>query len=212
MFNLNKDNQVSNSVIRRLPRYYRFIGELKDKGVVKISSQKLSQIMGLTASQIRQDLNCFGGFGHQGYGYNTADLQDEIAKILDLNNIKNIVIIGAGHLGSAIATGMRFETRGFKLIGLFDNDPGIIGNKISQFNVMPMNEMEEFCKTNDVKAAVLCIPRSSALKVCEDLIGYGIKGIWNFSHCDLSAYKNDIVIENVHLGDSLTAFGYNLKD
>lgn len=209
---MNKENQVSNSVIRRLPRYYRFIGELNEKGVEKISSQKLSQIMGLTASQIRQDLNCFGGFGQQGYGYNTGALKKEIAKILDLENKKNIVIIGAGHLGSAIATGMKFESRGFKLVGIFDNNPELEGKKISNLEIMPMSILESFCGKNNVSAAVLCIPRSSALNVCEELIKYNIKGIWNFSHCDLSAYKDKIIIENVHLGDSLTAFGYNLKD
>jgi redox-sensing transcriptional repressor len=211
MLNVNKDHQVSNSVIRRLPRYYRFLSDLRSNGISKISSQKLSEIMGLTASQIRQDLNCFGGFGQQGYGYNTEALQEEIAKILDFNHQKNIVIIGAGNLGCAIATGMTFENRGFKVVGIFDNDKNVIGKKVSDLSVKSIEELKSFSSANNVSAAVLCIPRYAALSICDLLIECGIKGVWNFSHCDLSAYKNKLTIENVHLGDSLTALGYNLK-
>ncbi len=208
---MSKINQVSNSVIRRLPRYYRFVSELNANGVKKISSQKLSELMGLTASQIRQDLNCFGGFGQQGYGYNTEDLQTEIAKILDFNHQKNIIIIGAGNLGCALATGMTFENRGFKVIGIFDNDENVIGKTIADLPVKNINELKSYSEIHTISAAVLCIPRSAALKVCDLLIESNIKGVWNFSHCDLSAYKDKLTIENVHLGDSLTALGYNLK-
>jgi redox-sensing transcriptional repressor len=209
---VNKEHTVSNSVIRRLPRYYRFLGELLNKSVGRISSKELSEIMGITASQIRQDLNCFGGFGQQGYGYNTKALYDEIGKILGVNNVCEIIMIGAGNLGRAIAHGMNFEKRGFKLTRLFDVDKSIVGKEVNSIPVSHMDELEVFCKSNSPKAAILCIPKDQASTVCDKLISLGIKGIWNFSHYDLSIRKGEVVVENVHLGDSLMTFSYNVKN
>ncbi|MBQ5321140.1 MAG: redox-sensing transcriptional repressor Rex [Oscillospiraceae bacterium] len=208
----NKTQSVSDLVIRRLPRYYRFLGELAEKGISKISSRELSSLMGLTASQIRQDLNCFGGFGQQGYGYNIILLQEEISKILGYNNLKNTIIIGAGNLGHAIAEGMHFEKRGFNLCGIFDVSKNIIGTKAAGLTVSPMSDLESFCKKKKVSVAVICIPKDSAKSVCKDLISFGIEGIWNFSHCDISEFKDLVKIENVHLGDSLAALGYSLSE
>ena len=208
----NKVQSVSNLVIRRLPRYYRFLVELSDKGVGKISSRELSSLMGLTASQIRQDLNYFGGFGQQGYGYNTNELKDEIAKILGYDNFKNTIIIGAGNLGCAIAEGMHFEKRGFKLSGIFDVSKKIIGKKVADIVISDIANLESFCKTNKVDVAVICIPKDSVKEICRTLIDSGVKGIWNFSHCDISEFKDLITIENVHLGDSLAALGYSLSE
>ncbi len=208
----NKTQSVSDLVIRRLPRYYRFLGELAEKGISKISSRELSSLMGLTASQIRQDLNCFGGFGQQGYGYNIVLLQEEISKILGYNKLKNTIIIGAGNLGHAIAEGMHFEKRGFNLCGIFDVSKNIIGTKAAGLTVSPISDLENFCKKKKVSVAVICIPKDSAKSVCKDLISFGIEGIWNFSHCDISEFKDLVKIENVHLGDSLAALGYSLSE
>ena len=168
--------------------------------------------MGLTASQIRQDLNYFGEFGQQGYGYNTNALKDESAKILGYDNFKNTIIIGAGNLGCAIAEGMHFEKRGFKLSGIFDVSKKIIGKKVADIVVSNISELEGFCKGNKVDVAVICIPKDSAKEICRKLIDFGVKGIWNFSHCDISEFKDLITIENVHLGDSLAALGYSLSE
>lgn len=208
---MKREHQISNQVIKRLPRYYRFLGELSAKGIVKISSQHLAELMGITASQIRQDLNCFGGFGQQGYGYNTSALQAEIGKILGLDTIKNVIIIGAGNLGKAILSGMHFNKRGFEAIGIFDSSEKVIGTSVAGLTVQSMDELPGFCKKNNVAVAVLCIPSTTLRETCETIIDLGIKGIWNFSHGDLSDFKDKAVIENVHLGDSLAALGYNLK-
>lgn len=205
---MSKRERISMSVIKRLPRYYRFLGDLKNKGVTRISSRELSQKMGLTASQIRQDLNCFGGFGQQGYGYMVEQLYMEIGKILGVDKKRKIVLIGAGNLGRAIASHLFYQESGFQLVGVFDNDPEIIGNNISGYTVMDSSTIESFCKTEQPCAAILCVPRQSVRQVAQQLINIGINVFWNFSHFDLSLVYPQAIVENVHLNDSLMTLSY----
>lgn len=207
---MSKD-AISNSVIRRLPRYYRFLGELESNGYVRISSRELAEKMGLTASQIRQDFNCFGEFGQQGYGYNVSGLRDEIGKILGLDKKTPMILLGAGNLGRAIASHIDFQNKGFELVGIFDANPDIIGKKIGSITVSSISELENFCNKNHPVSAILCIPRDSAIKETERLINLGIKAFWNFTHYDLRINHKNIAVENVHLGDSLTTLSYALK-
>lgn len=204
-------NSISNSVIRRLPRYYRFLGELKDEGYVRISSRELSEKMGLTASQIRQDFNCFGEFGQQGYGYNVSALREEIGKILGLDNLTPMILLGAGNLGKAIATHLDFRSKGFELIGAFDINPVLIGKEIGDITIKSSDEIESFCAEVSPVAAILCIPTSDAEQMTERLIKCGIKAFWNFTHYDLRAFHKEAAVENVHLGDSLTTLSYRLN-
>lgn len=201
------DKEISQAVISRLPRYLRYLGDLKDMGVERISSQELSGLMGVTASQIRQDFNNFGGFGQQGYGYNVEYLYQEISKILGLDKTHHLVIIGAGNLGQALANYMNFERRGFIFTGIFDINPALVGRQIRGIEVRPMKEMEEFVRQNNVDIAVLTIPKSEAVSVAERLAAVGIKGIWNFAHVDL-ALPEGVQVENVHLSDSLMKLSY----
>lgn len=204
---------VSISVTRRLPRYYRFLGELEEKGVERISSRELAGIIGLTASQIRQDLNCFGGFGQQGYGYNVSLLRAEIGRILSLDKHLPAILLGAGNLGLAIANHMSFEQRGFKLIGIFDTNPAIIGKKIRDCEVLDVASLEDFCSLHKPRIAILCIPAESAEKLSGTLVKCGVTGFWNFSHYDLSLYyKDKIAVENVHLGDSLMTLCFYVNE
>lgn len=207
---MSKD-AISNSVIRRLPRYYRFLGELESNGYVRISSRELAEKMGLTASQIRQDFNCFGEFGQQGYGYNVSGLRDEIGKILGLDKTTPMILLGAGNLGRAIASHIDFQSKGFELVGIFDTNPDIIGKKIGSITVSNINELENFCNRNHPVSAILCIPRDSAIKETERLINLGIRAFWNFTHYDLRINHENIAVENVHLGDSLTTLSYAIK-
>lgn len=209
---MNNPNGISELVINRLPRYYRFLGELMGEGISRISSRQLSERMGLTASQIRQDLNCFGGFGQQGYGYNIKQLYFEIGKILGLEQCKKAVLIGAGNLGRAIATHMSFESRGFKLIGIFDKKEALKGHIIKGLPVRHIDDLDDFCRENLPVCAILCIPKSEADELCKTLIERGVKGFWNFSHCDLTLKFPGVVVENVHLGDSLAKLSYNIKN
>ena len=201
---------ISQAVIKRLPRYYRYLGELADEGVLRISSRELSELMHVTASQIRQDLNHFGGFGQQGYGYNVRNLYDEIGKILGLDKNHKLVVIGAGHLGQALSNYVNFERRGFHILGIFDKDPLLVGKKIRGVSVSPMEELEEFIGKNDIDIAVLTIPKTSAVSVAETLVKCNIKAIWNFAHVDL-AVPDDVIVENVHLSESLMTLSYNLS-
>lgn len=201
---------ISQAVIGRLPRYYRYLGELKDEGIERISSRELSILMHVTASQIRQDLNHFGGFGQQGYGYNISYLYEEIAKILGLDKTHKLVVIGAGHLGQALSNYVNFEKRGFHIKGIFDANPELVGTKIRDVTVAGMDELEMFVKQNDIDIAVLTIPKNSAVKVAADLVNYGIKAIWNFAHVDLNV-PDSVVVENVHLSESLMCLSYNLN-
>ena len=200
---------ISQAVIKRLPRYYRYLGELADEGVSRISSRELSELMHVTASQIRQDLNHFGGFGQQGYGYNVRNLYDEIGKILGLDKNHKLVVIGAGHLGQALSNYVNFERRGFHILGIFDNDPNRVGMKIRDVYVSPMEELEDFIRSNDIDIAVLTIPKTSAVSVAKTLVKCNIKAIWNFAHVDL-AVPDDVIVENVHLSESLMRLSYNL--
>jgi len=204
------NKEISQAVIGRLPRYFRYLGELKDDGIERISSQELSAIMKVTASQIRQDFNNFGGFGQQGYGYKVEYLYEEIGKILGLHKTHNLIIIGAGNLGQALANYMNFERRGFLFRGIFDNNPALFGKKIRDLEVRPMEELETFVKENEIDIAVLTIPKASALEVAERLARQDIKGIWNFAHIDLNLPK-EIQVENVHLSDSLMKLTYNIN-
>ena len=204
------NKEISQAVIGRLPRYFRYLGELKDDGIERISSQELSAIMKVTASQIRQDFNNFGGFGQQGYGYKVEYLYEEIGKILGLHKIHNLIIIGAGNLGQALDNYMNFERRGFLFRGIFDNNPALFGKKIRDLEVQPMEELETFVKENEIDIAVLTIPKASALEVAERLARQDIKGIWNFAHIDLNLPK-EIQVENVHLSDSLMKLTYNIN-
>ena len=202
--------EISQAVIGRLPRYFRYLGELKDEGVTRISSKELSSIMHVTASQIRQDLNQFGGFGQQGYGYNVGYLYDEIGKILGLNREHRLVIVGAGNLGQALVNYSNFERRGFLFQGIFDCDPKVCGKEIHGITVRPMDEMDAFIREHNIDIAVLTIPKASAVEVAERLADCGIKGIWNFAHVDLRL-PGHIQVENVHLSDSLMKLSYNLS-
>lgn len=203
---------VSMSVIRRLPRYYRFLSHLKDKGVTRISSTELSAKLGLTASQIRQDLNCFGGFGQQGYGYIVSQLCDEIANILSLSNQYPTVLFGAGNLGRAIGTHMSFETEGFHLIGIFDNSPDRIGMELANLKVRDISEMDEFCRKEKPVMAIFCLPPVAAAELAEKLYNMGIRNFWNFSHYDISMQYPDAIVENVHLNDSLMTLCYRISN
>lgn len=205
-----EQKEISQAVISRLPRYFRYLGELKDEGVERISSQELSELMQVTASQIRQDFNNFGGFGQQGYGYNVEYLYDEISKILGLNKTHHLIIIGAGNLGQAIGNYMNFERRGFILKGLFDCNPALEGKKVRGISVQSMDHIGEFVKENDIDIAVLTIPKNSAVAIAEELVSYGIKAIWNFAHVDLHV-PDGIQVENVHLSDSLMKLSYNIN-
>lgn len=204
-------SSISNSVIRRLPRYYRFLKELENNGYVRISSRELSEKMGLTASQIRQDFNCFGGFGQQGYGYKVSDLKEGIKKILGLDNLNPIILIGAGNLGCAIAAHIDFRSKGFELIGIFDADESKHGQEIGGLTIQDAAGIEEFCAENRPSAAVLCIPKAAAEKTVDRLIDCGIKAFWNFTHYDLFVDHEGIAVENVHLGDSLTTLSYRIN-
>ena len=206
------NHQVSIPVIKRLPRYHRYLEELKNLGVVRISSKELSARMGLTASQIRQDLNCFGGFGQQGYGYNIEQLYNEIGAILGLNNKSKAIMIGAGNLGHAIATHTKFENRGFDLVGIFDNNPTVIGTKVGGKIVMSSDDLEEFCIKEKPVVAILCIPAEYAAENADKLVSLGIKGFWNFTQYDLVHRYENVAVENVHLGDSLMTLCYQVKD
>ena len=204
-----EQRKISRAVISRLPRYYRYLGDLLEAGVERISSSDLSKKMHVTASQIRQDLNNFGGFGQQGYGYNVKYLYTEIGKILGLDRSHNFIIIGAGNLGQALANYASFERSGFILKSLFDVNPRLEGVTIRGIPVRMVDELEDFLKNNDIEIAALTLPKSKAIEVADILVDNGVKGIWNFAHTDLSLPR-DVVVENVHLSDTLMKLSYNL--
>ena len=205
-----EEKKISQAVIGRLPRYFRYLGELKDQGVERISSQDLSGLMKVTASQIRQDFNNFGGFWEQGYGYNVEYLYNEIGKILGLDRQHNFIIVGAGNLGRALGNYLNFERRGFIFRGMFDCNPELVGTDVRGIAVMPMEEMERFVRENNIDIAVLTIPKAGAVPVAEKLVRTGIRAIWNFAHVDLNVPEG-IQVENVHLSDSLMKLSYNIR-
>lgn len=202
---------ISQVVISRLPRYFRYLGDLKDEGVERISSKELSNRMNVTASQIRQDFNHFGGFGQQGYGYNVNYLYDEIGKILGLDKKHNLIIVGAGNLGQALANYMNFEKRGFFVKGIFDCKESLVGHDVRGMKVMHTDELEKFVKENDIDIAVLTLPKTGATGISERLVNCGITGIWNFAHVDLDVPDN-VCVENVHLSESLMKLSFKIHD
>lgn len=202
---------VSIQVIRRLPRYYRYLSELEAQGVEKISSTKLASVMSSTASQIRQDLNCFGGFGQQGYGYSVAGLREEIGKILGLDHPHNTILIGAGNLGRAIATHLNFEQLGFKLTAIFEKDERLIGTTLRGITVLPDEAIEQYIKENKIDTAILTMPKEAVEKLIDKLYDCGIRSYWNFSHYDIAKKYEDVVVENVHLSDSLMTLRYMMN-
>ena len=203
--------KVSMAVIRRLPKYHRYLADLLDKEVYRISSKELSEIIGFTASQIRQDLNNFGGFGQQGYGYNVEELYNELSKSLGLDKSYNTIILGAGNLGQALANYSGFRRSGFKVKALFDINPRLVGIKIQDLEVMDVEKMEEFIKKEDITIAVICTPKEKAQESANKLIEYGIKGIWNFAPMDITVPEN-IKVEEVNLSESLYVLSYMLND
>lgn len=208
---MERFSNISMAVVRRLPKYHRYLGDLLHNDIRRVSSQELSRITGFTASQIRQDLNCFGGFGQQGYGYNVDELYREIGKILGLDRTYRTIIIGAGNMGRAIANYTFFEESGFKLYGVFDNNPDKIGERIKDLSVSPIEEVENFIKANEIEIGILCTPKNGTQKIAEVLVKCGIRGIWNFAPVDLKL-DNNVVIENVHLSESLFTISYLLKE
>lgn len=206
-----EEKEISQAVIRRMPRYYRYLGELLDAGVERISSNDLSSRMNVTASQIRQDLNNFGGFGQQGYGYNVKYLYEEIGKILGLNTTHNVIIIGAGHLGQALANYVKFEKLGFVITALFDVDPELIGQSVRGIPILPLSALPEFVKEHQVDIATLTMPKSKADSIANELVSLGVHAIWNFAHVDLELFDKDVIVENVHLSDSLMQLSYNTE-
>lgn len=205
-----KETNISLPVIRRLPRYYRFLYDLKENGVTRISSRELSQRMRLTASQIRQDLNCFGGFGQQGYGYMVDQLYDEIGRILGMDKLTKAILLGVGNLGTAVGNHIDFKTRGFNLIGLFDDNPELVGDTRADMTIRSTDELEAFCRKEKPEMAVLCIPKEAAPRLVEKLVECGVKGFWNFSHYDILNDYPDVIVENVHMGDTLMTLSYHM--
>ena len=206
-----QDKNISQVVISRLPRYFRYLGDLKDEGFERISSGELSKRMNVTASQIRQDFNHFGGFGQQGYGYNVNYLYEEIGKILGLDKRHNLIIIGAGNLGQALANYMNFEKRGFFVKGIYDNKESLIGSKVRDMTVMDTSEIPSFIKKNNIDIAVLTLPKQGATEIAKTLIDGNIQGIWNFAHVDLDV-PDSVYVENVHLSDSLMKLSFKIHE
>ena len=205
-----QEKEISQAVIRRMPRYYRYLGELLEDGVERISSNDLSKRMNVTASQIRQDLNNFGGFGQQGYGYNVKFLYEEIGKILGLNQKHNIIVIGAGNLGQALANYVKFEKLGFVITALFDVNPALEGVTVRGIKIHMLDELEDYCKDHVVDIAALTMPKEKADAIANRLVNLGIQAIWDFAHVDLDLIDKDVVVENVHLSDSLMQLSYNI--
>ena len=206
-----EEKTISIAVIKRLPRYYRYLGDLLDNGITRISSGDLSKKMNVTASQIRQDLNKFGCFGQQGYGYNVEMLYEEIREILGLDRVYNLIIVGGGNLGQALANYDNFKRRGFNFVAIFDKDPNLIGKVVHGIEIRDVELIDAYLKVNQVDIAVLSLPRENALQISNLLVANGVKGIWNFSHVDLHTPKS-VVVENVHLTDSLMTLSYKLSN
>lgn len=206
-----KDKNISVAVIRRLPKYHRYLKEMLDNDIKRISSKELSKMIGFTASQIRQDLNNFGGFGQQGYGYNVEDLYNEIGKILGLTREYNVAIVGAGNLGQALANYSSFDRLGFKLQAMFDVNPKLIGLKINNVKVLDMDQFEDFVKANNVEIVYICTSRDGAQNVADKIQKTGVRAIWNFAPVDLKI-KPGVIVENIHLIDNLLTVSYFLKE
>ncbi|WP_163193130.1 redox-sensing transcriptional repressor Rex [Clostridium thermarum] len=208
---MERKKNISMAVIKRLPKYHRYLREMLNNDVDRISSKDLSEKIGFTASQIRQDLNCFGDFGQQGYGYNVKELYNQISGILGLTKEYKTVIIGAGNIGQAIANYTRFSTLGFKLQAIFDANPKLIGLRIRDVEIHDIDSMQDFLKSNPIDIGIICVPRINAQKVCDMLVANGVKGIWNFAPVDLNT-PEDVIVENVHLSESLLTLTYLLNE
>ena len=206
-----ESKNISPAVIKRLPRYYRYLGDLLKSGIDRISSKELSERMQVTASQIRQDLNNFGGFGQQGYGYNVEDLYNEIAKILGLDKDYNLIIVGAGNLGTAITNYTDFAKRGFYVKQVFDIKPELIGKKIGDIEILGMDSLPDYIENNQVDIAAITVPKEMATETAAKLVKCGIKAIWNFAPVDLRLPK-DVIVETIHLSDTLMRLSYSLKN
>ncbi len=207
----SKTAQVSSAVIKRLPRYHRYLGELLREGKLRISSAELSELMGLTASQIRQDLNCFGGFGQQGYGYNIRYLHGKISELLGVTDGFRAVIVGAGNLGHALATSHMFERRGVNRLALFDIKESLVNSEIAGIPIYHISSLGEFCKNERVDIGVLTVPKEAAEEVSDIMVKAGVTGIWNFANMELKISNPDVRVENIHLGDSLLTLCYEIK-
>ena len=204
-------NPVSIAVIRRLPRYHRYLGDLLREGKLRISSAELSRIMGVTASQIRQDFNCFGGFGQQGYGYNVKFLHSKIGELLGMKEGYRAVIVGAGNLGKALAATHMFERRGVTVVALFDNSPSVVGTEFGGFTVRDVSELGSFCEKENISIGVLTVPKESAYECAMVMVSSGVRGIWNFANMELTVDNSDVVVQNVHMGDSLMTLCFGMK-
>ncbi len=204
--------KVSLPVIKRLPKYYRYLSEMKQKGVTKVSSSELARMMGTTASQVRQDFNCFGGFGQQGIGYEVSRLHNEIGTLLFKENSLSTILIGTGRLGTAISSYLNNDARGYRLLAAFDVKEEVIGTELCGMTIQHIDNLREFCKSNSPDVAVLCIPKLSAKQLAPTLVELGIKGFWNFSHYDLTVEYPGMIVENVHLGDSLMSLSYRVNN
>ncbi len=209
--NIEPKTAVSSAVIKRLPRYHRYLGDLLREGTLRISSAQLSRLMNVTASQIRQDLNCFGGFGQQGYGYNVKYLYGKISELLGVNEGFGAVIVGAGNLGRALAATHMFERRGVKRVAMFDINPELVGTKICGTPVHHVSELGDFCRRENIAIGILTVPKEAAYKVSEIMIDAGVAGLWNFANMELKIDNPDVIVENIHLGDSLMKLCYELK-
>ena len=204
--------RISSAVIKRLPRYFRYLRELLEAGRMRISSGELSKMMHVTASQIRQDLNCFGGFGQQGYGYNVKYLYSKISEILGVEEHYRAVIIGAGHLGLALVGSPMFSKRGVTLTALFDNSPSLVGGEYGSLHIYDIAELDTYIKENNIDIAVLTLPRMYAKETAERLASLGIRGIWNFTNVELDLEGLGITVQNVHIGDSLMQLTYRVRN
>lgn len=207
----NHQNRIPLPVIKRLPRYYRYVRKLAKNGVTTISSSELASLLGTTASQVRQDFNCFGGFGQQGVGYNVALLLDELEKLLFSGNQLTAILIGVGRLGRTVSSFVTNEAQGYKLVAAFDKDPREIGRMLGNLEVRDVVTLADFCKQNRPQVAVLCVPEEGATRLVPQLLELGVTGFWNFSHYDLGSAGPGVVVENVHLGDSLASLGYQVR-
>ena len=207
-------NKASLPVIKRLSKYYRYLTTMQRNGVEKVSSSELARIMGTTASQVRQDFNCFGGFGQQGIGYKVDTLQSEVSKLLFGDNGEKLstILLGVGRLGNAVSSFLTRDVNGYRLLAAFDVREDVVGTEMNGVPVRHIRDLAEFCNANHPQVAVLCIPRESAAELSSTLVSLGIKGFWNFSHYDLSVDYSDIIVENVHLGDSLMSLGYRMRN
>ncbi len=207
-----KKQKVSNAVIRRLPRYYRHLTDLSQTGVQRISSSALGTAMNLTASQIRQDLSCFGEFGQQGYGYNVESLRNEVAEILGMTRKHTAIILGVGNLGRALIENFHFDRCGVQLTAAFDVDPALVGTDISGTHIYPVEELERYLKATPTSIGILTVPQSVANEMAQRLIQTGVKGLWNFTNLELHVGDSNIIVENVHFADSLLALSYLISE